>query len=323
MKRKKFGLIIGLLIVVLLGGAGVFLWQSASKETVVEETNTSSTNTSRHQKRHQRSKESISSSSQSTALNNYTVEDLTSKPKLAATSIVLYGVNQLPNQVWRNHQSILNQPQTLKVKGTGSQTKYLIALNADSEIGYRFTGETNEQVNYFVQNQANGKTNVATVAIKKIVTYLNYHVQPNQVASGVGNLTVTVDNGAAKADKITLADWKDSHLYYQTMLFYGLKNAGGGWVEYNQAFERQGSNQTFQVEINAGGNGRATIVMAYGDQQGEAGFTLPVNDGRRLYDFEQDTSATTEQILKFVNEHGGKSAVRQVKIETIEADDIE
>lgn len=271
-----------------------------------------------------------SSTSINKRLNDYTISDLKETPKLSAVSMMLYGIYNLDNEQWSSQKNIFNQSQNMQIKIYGTKADYVLKSDNKFGIGYTFIDKDMDQVEFFVLNQAGKKVKVKSAKTTEVLNFINHEFTNDKLLKYMSNLTLSTvqSDASSQKDVIKQSDLSDQDLFLKVMIFYGLKNGDGLWVKYNEIIEN-GSTDVFYVLTDAGGNGRATFIRL-GHQVVEGsdnyvGFSLPdMNHPDEGYGFgatnSQGIQATPEKILKYINDNGGRSALKNINIETKSAD---
>ncbi|NLS63325.1 hypothetical protein [Lactiplantibacillus plantarum] len=322
--NKKFWLAISIVIVL----TGLFFLVFLGGRQVNNEKSTSVPSVSKNQR-----VESSDSVSSTRKISNYTVTDLKNNAKLAAVSFILYGANNINSAKWVNQRDCFRGSQKLIVKvRSENKADYILAGNGQSvsEVGYTLTGKYLNQIHFFTLNGSNKKSYVASVDVKKVLLFINTKFTNKELNEYTNNLTVSTDdtNGSApKSNIIKQEDLKNQNVYYKVMIFYGLNNAYGIWTAFNNELANN-KNAPFDVLSGTGGNGRATHIH-FGQQEGEAQIGLPDpgnSSGKYVFSYdngEDDSNgasdptvayATSEEILKYVNNNGGYQAINGINV---------
>ena len=262
--------------------------------------------------------------------NDYTVTDLKNNPKLAAVSFILYGANNMDSVTWGKQKDCFKESQELIVKARGeNKADYILARNgqAESDIGYTLTGKNLNQVNFFTLNGSNTKVNIESVNVKKVILFINTKFTDKELNEYMNNITISTsntDSSSQQSSTIKQKDMANQDVYFKVMIFYGLKNAYGVWNSFNNELEN-GNNSSFDVLSGTGGNGRATRIH-FGNQDGEAQIGLPDSSGKYTFSYDDGEDeanasndpkvvyATSEEILKYINDNGGYKAINGINV---------
>lgn len=271
-----------------------------------------------------------SSTSINKKLNDYTISDLKETPKLSAVSMMLYGIYNLDNEQWSSQKNIFNQSQNMQIKAYGTKADYVLKPDNKFGLGYTFIDKDMNQVEFFVLNQAGKKVKVKSAKTTEVLNFINHKFTSEKLLKYISNLTLSTVQSDVSSQKnvVKQSDLSDQDLYFKVMIFYGMKNADGVWATYNKEFER-GATAVFHVLTDTGGSGRVTNIN-FGQQGGKAIFVLPdISDKSGKYwfssssgvdvpgksDSDEGTYATPEEILKYINNNGGRNALKNINLE--------